>query len=119
MKNHFQLLGNQGEDFAVKYLIEKGYQILARNLYTPYGEIDIIARKDEIIAIVEVKTRSTEFFGSPADAVNLRKQKKIRQSAVWWLQEIKSQGQEIRFDVLGLIKRKEEWEITHWAGSFE
>lgn len=115
-----QELGTCGEDKAAAFLKEQGYQILRRNQCTPYGEIDIIAQKENIIIIAEVKTRSSEYFGGPESAVNFRKQEKIRESALWWLHETGNMDKEIRFDVLGVLHRKEdEWEIKHWVGGFE
>ena len=112
--------GRQGEELAASFLEEKGYQILKRNQRTPYGEIDLIVREKNIIIFVEVKSRSTEFFGSPADAVNAKKQERIRQSGLWWLHETGEKYEEIRFDVIGIIKKKKSpWEISHWIGGFE
>ena len=69
---------------------------------------------------MEVKSRSTEFFGSPADSVNGKKQERIRQSGLWWLHETGEKYEEIRFDVIGIIKKKKRpWEISHWIGGFE
>ena len=112
--------GDSGEERGALYLESQGYQILKRNQRTPYGEIDIIAQKNNVIVIVEVKARSSDFFGSPESAVNFKKQEKIRQSALWWIQESGNHNKEIRFDVLGILRRrKEEWEINHWIGGFE
>lgn len=112
--------GRQGEDLAASYLEEKGYQIIKRNQRTPYGEIDLIGREKNILVFVEVKSRSSEFFGSPADAVNGKKQERIRQSALWWIQQTGEKYDEIRFDVIGIIRRKNSpWKISQWIGGFE
>ena len=58
-------IGDFGEDLAARYMIEKGYEILCRNFSKPYGEIDIIAIKDDIICFVEVKTRKSTQYGYP------------------------------------------------------
>jgi len=82
MKN--QILGSQGEQAAADFLQQQGYRICARNFRVPVGEIDIIARQGEVLAFVEVKTRHSNRYGTPAQAVNFRKQKKIIQTAQWF-----------------------------------
>ena len=62
-------LGKKGEDLAVSYLLKQGYQILTRNFRYQKAEVDIIARKEDVLAIIEVKTRSTPDFGNPQDFV--------------------------------------------------
>jgi len=71
---HNQRIGKWGEDAAVVYLAERGYEVVARNARTPYGEIDIVARQAEITIFVEVKTRTSNKMGLPEDSVTLRKQ---------------------------------------------
>ena len=66
-------LGKRGEDAAVNYLIEKGYQILRRNYRYLKAEVDIIAKKDDVIIGVEVKTRTSNYFGNPQDFINQKK----------------------------------------------
>jgi putative endonuclease len=74
MTRHNLQIGAWGEQTAADWLIERGYQILARNIRTPYGEIDIVAQKDDITIFVEVKTllSSKNFF--PEHQITLRKQ---------------------------------------------
>ena len=71
-------LGELGEDLAVEELEKNGYEIVERNWRYKKAEIDIIARKNEVLAIVEVKTRSSDYFGDPQDFVNTKKLK------CWW-----------------------------------
>ena len=71
---HNQKIGKWGEDAVVDYLTERGYEILARNARTPYGEIDIVAKQADICIFVEVKTRTSNKMGLPEESVNLRKQ---------------------------------------------
>ena len=70
---HNQILGNQGEELAANFLKKNKYKIINRNYRTPYGEIDIIARKNKLIVFVEVKTRSTTYFGSGLEAITRKK----------------------------------------------
>ena len=71
---HNQRIGKWGEEAAAAYLVERGYEVLARNARTPYGEIDIVARQADITVFVEVKTRTSNKMGLPEDSVNARKQ---------------------------------------------
>ena len=74
MTNRRQRVGRWGEDVAAGYLERRGYRILARNVRTPYGEIDLVARREEDLLFVEVKTRTNRTFGLPEVSVTPRKQ---------------------------------------------
>ncbi len=71
---HNQRVGKWGEEAVATYLVGRGYEIVARNARTPYGEIDIVARQAEITIFIEVKTRTSNKMGLPEDSVTLRKQ---------------------------------------------
>ncbi|EAX48690.1 protein of unknown function UPF0102 [Thermosinus carboxydivorans Nor1] len=71
------MMGKMGENAAADYLARNGYKILMRNYRCRIGEIDIVAERQGTIVFVEVKTRSSEKFGFPAEAVNYRKQQKL------------------------------------------
>jgi putative endonuclease len=71
---HNQKVGKWGEDAVTGYLTERGYEILARNARTPYGEIDIVTKQGDVTIFVEVKTRTSNKMGLPEESVNLRKQ---------------------------------------------
>lgn len=107
--------GNDGESAACEYLQKKGWQILARNVRRGPGEIDVIARKDSLIAFVEVKRRSGEAFGAPAEAVNLQKQRRIAQAAAIWAQENGASDSALRFDVIEILPGS----IRHLEGAFD
>lgn len=97
-------LGQQGEQMIESHLSEKGYEILERNYRKKTGEIDLIAKdpeKDEIV-FIEVKTRRSEKFGRPEEAVNLRKLRKIEKTALFWLNENKKTETPWRIDILAL-----------------
>jgi putative endonuclease len=74
VSNRRQSVGRWGEELAADWLQQHGYEILARNVRTPYGEIDLVARRDGSLCFVEVKTRTNRTFGLPEESVNLRKQ---------------------------------------------
>jgi putative endonuclease len=71
---HNQKIGKWGEEAVTAYLTEHGYEIIARNARTPYGEIDIVAKQADICIFVEVKTRTSNKMGLPEESVNVRKQ---------------------------------------------
>ena len=73
--------GKLGEDIAEKFLREKGYQIITRNFKTKYSEMDLIAKKDNSLIFVEVKTRVGNDFGSPEEAINKRKRRRLKRAA--------------------------------------
>ncbi|MFA6097003.1 MAG: YraN family protein [Candidatus Paceibacterota bacterium] len=82
--------GNLGESIACDFLKKEGYAIVEKNYQKRIGEIDIIARRNDILHFVEVKTRSDsslEMFGLPQDAVNAQKKRKIIRTALYYLQE--------------------------------
>jgi len=95
-------LGRQGEDFAARLLKESGYKIKERNYRCPAGEIDIIATEGDTLAFVEVKTRSGKGFGSPEEAVTIRKQKQIIKAAMYYLLSAKTEERPSRFDVVSV-----------------
>lgn len=90
--------GRFGENEACRYLMAKGYEIIARNYRSRYGEIDIIARQDGTVVFVEVKTRRDRAFAEAAQAVGPSKQEKLRKTALLWLSEYGERP--ARFDVL-------------------
>lgn len=71
---HNQRVGKWGEDFTTEYLTQKGCEIIGRNVRTPYGEIDIIAKQGDVTLFVEVKTRTTNKMGLPEASITPRKQ---------------------------------------------
>lgn len=112
-------LGRQGEDAAARYLQEQGMKILARNLRTPLGEIDLVASHRRILAFIEVKTRRGTLFGSPAEAVGPRKQRQIVRAAKWYLNDNAHKDLQPRFDVIAIVVSGNELQIEHIPGAFE
>ena len=110
-------LGNSGEDAAAAFLKEKGYGILHRNYRTPLGEADIIAEHKGMTIFVEVKTRSSGAFGSPFEAVDRRKQEKLKRIALYYLKGLKKELP-IRFDVISILDGKGRREVTHIEEAF-
>jgi putative endonuclease len=82
-----QSLGHLGESLAATFLEKIGYTILERNWRTPYGEIDLITQRDEVIAFVEVKTRTSRSLGPPEISITPRKQEHMRCAAEYYIQQ--------------------------------
>lgn len=114
--------GAWGEEEAAKYLQNQGYGILCRNFHSRYGEVDLIACKDDIIAFVEVKTRAKGALYSPAEAVTPAKQQKIILTAFHYMEEYNADLQP-RFDVCEVYlveeKRKKTAEINYLKDAFQ
>lgn len=111
-------LGRAGEDAAARHLTRLGYTLLERNYRCRYGEIDLIARSGGTVVFVEVKTRSTDRFGLPLEAVRGPKQDRIRRCAARWLDERRPGRCHIRFDVVSVIVRGNRSEMTHIPAAF-
>jgi putative endonuclease len=94
--------GKQGEDIAVAHLRKTGYQIVAQNYRCLYGEVDIIARDGDTIVFIEVKSRKSETFGQPQEAVGLEKQKKLSRISLHYLQQKRLESCNARFDVIAV-----------------
>jgi putative endonuclease len=82
-----QSLGHLGESMAAAFLENKGYIILERNWRTPYGEIDLIVRQNDVIAFVEVKTRASSSLGPPEISITPRKEEHMRCAAEHYIQQ--------------------------------
>ncbi|MEP7134019.1 MAG: YraN family protein [Chloroflexota bacterium] len=79
--SHNQRIGKWGEDTAVEHLTKRGYEIIARNVRTPYGEIDIIVQQGDITIFIEVKTRTSNKMGLPEESITPRKRKHMLAAA--------------------------------------
>ena len=119
MSNTTKNLGNTGENLAATFLENHGYKILEKNFRIRSAEIDIIAEKDNVIIFVEVKTRSNIRKGTPAEAVNIRKQKKIIEAASVFLQDENFCECACRFDVIEIFAVGKDFKINHIENAFE
>ncbi len=102
------MLGQAGEEAAVAFLKRQGYHILERNFRNKLGEIDIIAKDDDTVCFIEVKTRRSEMFGSPFEAVTPVKQRKIIHVALSYLQVSGREESKARFDVVAVFLEEED-----------
>ncbi len=105
-------VGRYGEDVAAGFLSAAGLVIVERNWRCDAGELDIIATHGSVLVICEVKTRSSAAFGSPAEAVTAVKAARIRRLAIRWLAEHRDISAhywpELRFDVVSVLRRRDE-----------
>jgi putative endonuclease len=95
-----QQLGREGESLAERFLRSRGYRIVARNVRSPSGELDLIAEDGDVLVFVEVKARQTHAFGGASYAVDRRKQTRIVKEAAQYLARHRLRGRSCRFDVV-------------------
>lgn len=110
-------VGKQGEALAEQFLVDHGYQTVFRNWRCPKGEIDLIVKNCQSIVFVEVKTRSTDFWGNPEIAVSDNKIKRIVDAAEYFLFEYDF-DLDIRFDIISIVINKNTSQIYHIADAF-
>ncbi|OYD16081.1 YraN family protein [candidate division WOR-3 bacterium JGI_Cruoil_03_51_56] len=111
-------VGQKGEQLACDFLKEKGYRILDRNHRSRLGEIDIVCNDSGAIVFVEVKTRTSNRFGLPAESVGPQKQKRLRRLAQEYLITHQLEQCDVRFDVLSIMLSSEPPAIEHIYGAF-
>lgn len=116
MKN----MGLWGENKAVEFLKAKNYTILTRNYHSRFGEIDIIARKQNTIIFVEVKTRKNTAFGFSAEFVDYKKQQKIMKTAQLYINDNFNAEFDYRFDIIEVFHYDDnKVNFNHLKGAFE
>ena len=102
-----QALGRYGEQLAVEHLQATGLEVLARNWRCREGELDVVAKSGRTVVFVEVKTRSGTGYGEPAEAVTLRKARRLRLLACRWLEQNRPpDAGDLRFDVVSVVRRR-------------
>ena len=119
MSRSRQDLGRSGEKRAADYLKKQGYVLVETNYNTPFGEIDIIARDKDVLCFIEVKTRTETRKALPRQAVNRDKQRKIIQTASFFLKEKNLIDQRARFDVMEMVCSQGKWQIQMIPNAFQ
>jgi putative endonuclease len=115
--NAKDLLGRQGEQMAADYLTNAGLNILERNWRCSQGEIDIVAADGRALVICEVKTRSDVRFGTPLEAITRQKAWRLRRLAALWLVTQHVMFDEVRIDVVGVLRTGPgQFSIEHVRG---
>ena len=110
-------LGKEGEKIAIDYLIKHEYVILEKNYRYLKAEVDIIVQKENILIAVEVKTRSSDYFGDPQDFISPKKIKLLVSAIDYYVIE-NDLDVEVRFDIIALIKQKNAFQIEHLKDAF-
>ncbi|WP_040246879.1 YraN family protein [Psychroserpens mesophilus] len=116
MANHNDL-GQKGEELAVDFLLKHGYEILSRNYIFQKAEVDIIAQKEDVLAIVEVKTRSTNVFGNPQDFLKPKQIQRIVKAVDHFVTSHQLDV-EVRFDIIAIVKNGNQFDIEHLENAY-
>lgn len=114
-------LGKKGEDLAIEFLLQNDYKILERNWVFQKAEIDILAKKDNFLAVIEVKTRSSLDFGLPQDFVKPKKIQLLIKAVNAYINDREKDFEddlEIRFDIIAIHKSQESFAIEHLTDAF-
>ena len=113
-------LGTEGERLAAEHLARAGYRIVARNVRADRVEIDLVAVRGELVAFIEVKTRSGRGFGAPEEAVDARKRARLVRGARAWLQANGKRRARARFDVSAVEPAADgTLQVRHLPGAFD
>lgn len=110
-------LGKKGEEFAVHFLASKGFKILEKNWRFLKDEVDIIAQDKDILVVVEVKTRSSAYFGEPFTAVTHKKQSFLIRAANAYIEK-NNVNLECRFDIISIVFAEKKHQIEHISDAF-
>jgi putative endonuclease len=116
MAQHNQL-GSEGEELAVDFLLKNDYEIIERNYRFDKAEVDIIARKKEVLAIIEVKTRSTADFGNPQDFVKPKQIQRLVKAVDEYV-TANDLDVEVRFDIIAIVREGKKFKIEHLENAF-
>lgn len=114
---HHNELGIKGEQLAVNFLVKSGYTIIERNFRFDRAEVDIIALKENILAVVEVKTRNSTDFGNPQDFLKPKQIQRIIKAVDHYI-TTNSLSYEVRFDIIAIVKEINDFKIEHLKNAF-
>jgi putative endonuclease len=111
------VVGRYGEDVAVRHLRAIGFEVVARNWRCPVGEIDVVARDGPVVVVCEVKTRRSDRFGGPLEAVTAQKAARLRRLALAYLAQSRLHGVPVRIDLIGVtVPRRGAPRLEHLQG---
>jgi putative endonuclease len=112
-----QQVGNWGEQIALEYLQQQGYQLVSQKYRFGKGEIDLVVQKDDLLVFVEVKLRKNADFGNPETFVSAKQKKRIKATAESYL--IDNQwNKDIRFDIIAILLNNHSPEVAHFEDAF-
>lgn len=115
--NHIEI-GKKGEFIASQFLLKKGYEILKTRWTYKHKEIDIIAKKNDILVVVEVKTRCNDKYTQPEAAVDVKKQRFLSEAVEAFIKDF-TDFIEVRFDIISIVLKQDEYTIHHIENAFE
>ena len=120
MKHYNKDIGNYAEELAIRYLQEEEYVILSHSFKCKQGEVDIIARVEDIICFIEVKSRYSSLYGRPLEAVTYSKRHRIINTARYYFYSNRIQCYNARFDVIELMfnRSNNSYKINHILDAF-
>ena len=110
--NKSHVIGREAENRAIQYLISKGYHILVQNFYYRKAEIDINARKNNLLVVIKVKVRSSKVFGAPESFVSTKKMKLLRMDIDAYVTN-NNLYVEVRFDIISYVINGKNWQQNH------
>ncbi len=111
--------GDEAESVAVRYLEARGWVVRARNWPCRYGELDVVAEREDTVCFVEVRMRSSAVWGDPAHTVSFAKQRRVVKAALHYLFAHDLRGRMMRFDVISVVGRGERATVEHIPGAFD
>ncbi len=111
--------GDAAEELAADYLRAQKYRIRARNVPCRVGELDIVAEKDGVLVIVEVRMTSVDAMGDPSQTVMGPKQRRVVKATMYYLQQQRLGDVDVRFDVISVVGRGKNAVIEHYPGAFD
>jgi putative endonuclease len=118
MTDHRQALGLLGERIAARWMQRQGWSIVAHRFRSGHRDVDLVVRRGEEVAFVEVKARRGDAFGGPVGAVGFRKQRELGRSARVWVDRFGSDASAYRFDVIGVLISGQNVRIRHIENAF-
>jgi putative endonuclease len=118
MTKQRQALGLLGERIAARWLKRDGWEIVAHRFRSGHRDLDLVVRRDQEVAFVEVKARRDCQFGSPVEAVHARKRRELSRSACVWMDRFGSPNLTYRFDVIGVVVSEGRVKVRHVADAF-
>ena len=96
-------VGSDGEELAARLYVDQGFEVVDRNYRVTGGEIDLVVRRGRLVVFCEVKTRRSDRWGLPAEAVAWQKQQRLRRAAAQWLRDRSPGAVDVRFDVVSVM----------------
>ena len=114
-----QVLGADAEDAAARFLEQQGYRVRERNFHSRYGELDVVAEKDEQVCFVEVRMRSKAAWGDPSQTVSWAKQRRVVKAALHYLHLNRLFDRMVRFDVISVVGVGDRAQVEHIPNAFD